>query len=310
MFVSIVTAFAYKADKIAEEQVSAAFDDIEHDQEYDAMSLLQTQVEVAQGTAKTDFVELDGNDEYDLAEPLNCASEKSSHVELASPVELVAEPAVAAPQETEQAEADPPGADMLRTVLQAMTVLLVVDGLWKCYLQRQMVEPKNSKCIQSKRDEAAAQSAWVKMVQAANSGDERSFMESLSLHPTVMQTDAWGCTPLHFAAAGGSAMITTELLKLGAEVDALDAMDETPLHIAARTGAVSVSEALVKTGANINAVNKEGMTPIVIAGHANQESTCRFLADSGAGCAGLKDEDLPPLVVSQFVRRMLAPVSV
>lgn len=296
MFVSIVTAFAHKADKIAEEQVSAACDDIEHDQEYDAMSLLQTQVEVAQGTAKTDFVELDGNDEYDLAEPLNCASEKSSHVELASPVELVAEPAVAAPQETEQAEADPPGADMLRMVLKAMIVLLVIDGLWKCYLQRQA--------------NAAAQSAWAKMVQAANSGDERGFMESLSLHPTVMQTDAWGCTPLHFAAAGGSAMITTELLKLGAEVDALDAMDETPLHIAARTGAVSVSEALVKTGADVDAVNKEGMTPIVIAGHANQESTCRFLADSGAGCAGLKDEDLPPLVVSQFVRRMLAPVSV
>lgn len=307
MFVSIVTAFAHKADKIAEEQVSAAFDDIEHDQEYDAMSLLQTQVEVAQGTAKTDFVELDGNDEYDLAEPLNCASEKSSHAELVRAANF--EATVAAPQEPKQAEADPPGADMLRMVLQAMTVLLVVDGLWKCYLQRQTVEPKDSKCIQSRHDEATAQSAWVKMVQAANSGDERSFMESLSLHPTVMQTDAWGAAPLHFAAAGGSAMITTELLKLGAQVDALDAMDETPLHLAARTGAVSVSEVLVKAGADIDAVNKEGMTPIVIAGHANQESTCRFLADSGAGCAGLKDEDLPPLVVSQLVRRMFAPVS-
>lgn len=295
MFVSIVATFADKADQM--------------DENDDSIVLLQGQVEVHQRTKANaiDTLEFDDKDEYNLADPLNCASEKASekasHVE--SPASFV-EPAVAAPQETEQAEADPPGTDMVRIALQVMTLWLVFDGFQKWRLQKQEVEPKGDARKQARdQEEAAAKSAWVQMVKAARSGDEAGFKEALLHHPVINEADAWGCTPLHFAAAGGSAAIASELLKLGAEVDAFDAVDETALHIAARTGGVSMCEVLFKGGSNIDAVNKQGFTPLVVAAHANQEPACRFLADSGAGVANLTDEEIPPLVVSQVVRKVL-----
>lgn len=264
--------------------------------ENDSVVMLQAQAELARTKAEA-MAALDsddnGNDEYGL-ESLKCDSEKKAAINSAADN---AEQAVSALQEPEQAEADPPGTDLVRLALQVMTIGLVFDGLRKWHLHRQAVEPAKA--------QDPAKAAWTKMVKAARSGDERSFKQALAQHPVIMEADAWGCTPLHFAAAGGSSMITSELLKLGADVDALDAVDETPLHIAARNGGVPICELLVKAGATIDAVNKQGMTPLVVSGHANQEAVCRFLADKGAGVADLTDEELPPLVVSQVVRKVL-----
>jgi hypothetical protein len=283
MFVSAVTSFAHEADMNVGTE---------------AVSLFQAQVEVQRRT-KTASLEVEDNDEYELSDPLNCARENIS------PVELIAKPSAVTTREPQQTETDAPGSDVLRMFLQAMTILLVLDGIWKGHLQMQKFEAEDVKSNQAAHEEAAGKVAWTKMVQAAKSGDEVAFMESLALHPVVTQTDAWGFSPLHFAASGGSAVIVSELLKLGAEVDALDAVDETPLHVVARTGSVSICELLIDAGANVDAVNKQGMTPIVVSGHANQEPVCRFLAESGAGFGGLQDEELPPLVVSQAVRKML-----
>jgi len=270
--------------------------------ENDSVVLLQASMEAELSRTKpasTVAVDSDGDEEYGLAEPLKCTTP-------VEPAATNAEATTLAPQEPEQAESDPPGTDMVRMMLQVMTLLLVFDGLRKWHAHRQEVQSKGGKRIQApKEDEAAAKSAWTKMVKAARSGDECSFKEAIAQHPVIMQADAWGCTPLHFAAAGGSSMIAAKLLELGAEVDALDAVDETPLFIAARTGGVSICELLLKAGANIDAVNKQGMTPLVVSGHANQEPACHFLADSGATCGDITDEELPPLVVSQVVRKVL-----
>jgi len=271
-------------------------------------------VEIQSQRSKDNAVNLeaDHEDEYNLAEPLSCAPEKAARTEpVVSAAELDAvapeESTMAAPEELEEAEEDPPGTAAVKMALQLGIVLLICDGLRKWHLQTQFVEERSSQCNQAKPDQAgaAAQAAWVQMVKAAKSGDECSFEEALAHNPVIMQADAWGCTPLHFAAVGGSIAIASKLLELGADVDALDAIDEAPLHIAARTGGVSFCDLLLKAGAQIDAVDNTGMTPFILAGHANQEPTCRFLADNGAGAAGLRDEELPPLVVSQFVRKMV-----
>jgi len=294
----IATIFARQSNNLSED---------------DALVLLQGAVEIQSQRSKDQVVDLeaDDNHEYKLAEPLSCAPEKGAIVE---PVVSFAEhgavapeeSAMAAPEELEEAEEDPPGTAAVKMALQLGIVLLICDGLRKWHLQTQSVK-KSSQCNQAKPDQsgAAAHAAWVQMVKAAKIGDECSFEEALAHNPVIMQSDAWGCTPLHFAAAGGSTAIASKLLKLGADVDALDAIDETPLHIAARIGGVSFCDLLLKARADIDAVNNKGMSPLILAGHANQEPTCRFLANNGAGAAGLLDEELPPLVVSQLVRKVL-----
>jgi len=292
--------------------VSAGILTIFAQQADDSVVLLQGAVEIQSTRSKLDAVglEADHKEEYKLAEPLSCAPEKGAPVEpVVSLAELgaaaPAESSMAAPEQLEEAEEDPPGAATVKMVLQLGIVLLICDGLWKWHLQKQSMEEKSSQSNQADQAGAAAQAAWVQMVKAAKSGDESSFEEALAHNPVIMQSDAWGCTPLHFAAAGGSAAIASKLLKLGADVDAVDAIDETPLHMAARTGGVSLCDLLLKARAHIDAVNNKGMTPLVLAGHANQEATCRFLADNGAGVAGLPDEELPLLVVSQLVQKVI-----
>jgi len=295
----IVTIFAQQTNSLSED---------------DSVVLLQGAVEIQSQRSKENKVDLeaDDKDKYKLAEPLSCAPKEGA---LVQPLVSMAgdgaaapdESAVAAPDELKEAEEDPPGTAVVKMALQLGIVLLICDGLRKWHLQRQLVEEKSSQCKQAKPAQAAvaAQAAWVQMVKAAKSGDECSFEEALAHNPVIMQSDAWGCTPLHFAAAGGSTAIASKLLTLGADVDALDAIDETPLHIAARTGGVPFCDLLLKARAHIDAVNNKGMSPLVLAGHADQEPTCRFLADNGAGVAGLLDEELPLLVVSQFVRKVL-----
>jgi len=272
--------------------------------ENDSVILLQAQAELQRTQAEA-LAALDSDDhikeEYGL-ESMKCDNEKKAEVSSATDT---AEEAVSALQEPEQAEADPPGTDLVRLALQIMTIGLVFDGLRKWHLHRQEVESTPAKSNKAQDQGEALKAAWTKMVRAAKSGDERSFKQALAQNPVIMEADAWGCTPLHFAAAGGSSLIASELLKLGADVDALDAVDETPLHIAARNGGVPICELLLKAGAKIDAVNKQGMTPLVVSGHANQELACSFLADNGAGVADLLDEELPPLVVSQVVRKVL-----
>jgi hypothetical protein len=206
---------------------------------------------------------------------------------------------------------DPPGAGTLKAVLLLMTVLIFVDGIRRWRLQKQ--EAREAAQVRTKAAEAAAEHeaaverTWVEMVTAAAAGDVSGFRQAAQVRPgpPVKREDPWGCTPLHFAATGGSTEVVADLLKCGAEVDALDACDETALHFAARAGHKGVCEVLLGSRANIDAMNVRDMTPLIVAGHANKEPVCRFLADKGATVGGMADEDLPPLVVSQIVRKVL-----
>jgi len=202
---------------------------------------------------------------------------------------------------------DPAGASALRALLGVAIIAIVFDSMRRWRLQKKEATKANDDGSRpAKAAKSDSESTWLEMVNAASYADEAKFAKALQRGASVSRTDTWGCSALHFAAAGGSTAIATELINRGAEVDALDASEETPLHFAARAGHAPVCEVLLDAGAKIDAVNVQDLTPFVVAGRASQESSCSLLADRGAGVAGMSDEHLPPLVVSQLVRKVFA----
>jgi len=260
--------------------------------------------------------------EYNIANDLKCTREAKVAVQPAAPEVVPEIPQVEIDEIDILAKSDePPGAATLRLVLQLLICLVVVDGTRRSlHLRRQKLSPSAPSTSQptrdctggsimaqpSQTDAAASESAWLDMVTAARNGDESSFNQALGHASLLKCVDAWGCTALHFAVAGGSLAIVKGLIERGAEIDALDVGDETPLHFAARGGHASMCELLLNAGARIDAVSKDGLTPLAVAGFANQEQTCRALVRCGAGVAGMSDAELPTLIVSHVFQQMFA----
>ncbi|MBC6428354.1 MAG: ankyrin repeat domain-containing protein [Cellvibrionales bacterium] len=79
----------------------------------------------------------------------------------------------------------------------------------------------------------------------------------------IERRDAMGWTPLHGAAAYGSADTVRALLKAGAEIDARTTNDaETPLHKAAWFAKPDITAALLDAGADPNVRKDNGYTPL------------------------------------------------
>ena len=68
-------------------------------------------------------------------------------------------------------------------------------------------------------------------------------------------------TPLHWAAAHGSAEIVKYLIDAGAGIKARDFLECIPLHWAARFGTIEAINALIDAGSDINARDYDGYTP-------------------------------------------------
>ena len=62
-------------------------------------------------------------------------------------------------------------------------------------------------------------------------------------------------TPVHVAAAFGSANVIDTLVSIGANVDALDVRLRTPLHYAAMHGRKAACEVLIGHGASLSALD-------------------------------------------------------
>lgn len=287
-----------------------AFEDNMYDLD-DSVAFLQAAMEEKIAVKKAFASLKEPASEYNLPNNLACESKAevpAAFMELTPPTATIQEQIMSVRLTPELDGGDPPGAGTLRAVLALMIIALFFDGIRRWRLQKQeSASPQQTvvkKTLAQEQAEAAEEAAWVQMVTAASTANNANFDKAIVKNPSVTRTDTWGCSPLHFAAAGGSAAIATQLLKLGADIDVRDASEETPLHFAARAGHGPICDLLLEAGANIDAVNVQDMTPFVLAGHANQEPTCRLLADRGAGVAGLLDTQLPPLVVSQLVRKM------
>lgn len=288
----------------------------------DSVTLLQASVQVEAQLQETTLEEpagAEGLGEYSFSDEIGCENKEAaapkmpaSFIELkymSSPPAMLKE--LGPLRFTPEAESgDPPGASVLRGFLELMIVGIILDGIrrWRLQQHEQDTTKQGVSTSAAREAEVAEEAAWLAMVAAASTGNDTEFEQAIISKASISRTDAWGCTPLHFAAAGGSAAIANCMVEKGAEIDPRDANEETPLHLAARAGHGPICEALLNAGADINAVNAQDMTPLVVSGHANQESVCRLLAERGAGCGGLADDQLPPLVVSQLLQKVFARI--
>jgi hypothetical protein len=264
----------------------------------DTVSFIQSQLQEKTLTHTKEH-DADVQDGYKLAD--ECANEKPPLVQLADPLVIDEETYKVAIAAT---TSEPAGADTLKRALEFMIIALFLDGLRRGFVKSQGREPKDAEV--ACQDKASATAAWNEMMDAAKNGNVKQFNAAILRKPSVTRTDMWGCTPLHFAAMGGSMDIASKLLQQGADVDAMEANYETPLHFAARADNALICELLANAGAKVDVLNAQGMTPLMVAGNANAKTACALLVGRCGGVSGVADEDLPPLVVSKIVQKMFA----
>jgi ankyrin repeat protein len=85
--------------------------------------------------------------------------------------------------------------------------------------------------------------------------------------------NAYGQSPLHYAAAFANHLTAQYLIDNGADVNQVDIDGCTPLHCAAYHSSIAVAEVLINHGANLNCVNLRGNTPANIALSQNDKNS-------------------------------------
>ncbi|XP_031434982.1 fibronectin type 3 and ankyrin repeat domains protein 1-like [Clupea harengus] len=95
--------------------------------------------------------------------------------------------------------------------------------------------------------------------------------------------DGGGCSPLHWAADGGSLQLVTYMIQDGCQLDVRDSSLWTPLmRVCAVSGNAAVASLLIKAGADVNVRDKDGKTPLMVAVLNNHEELVKLLLDGGA----------------------------
>jgi hypothetical protein len=99
-----------------------------------------------------------------------------------------------------------------------------------------------------------------------------------------------GCTPLHSAAGQDAVAIIGMLIKKGAAIETRDAWGNTPLHIACRSGSKKAVEILLFQGADINALSNEKWTPLHYAFGSGHKKLAEYLVLSRNAGTDLVDD--------------------
>jgi ankyrin repeat protein len=127
-------------------------------------------------------------------------------------------------------------------------------------------------------------SAGIKMLEAAKSGDLEQVKALLKEDPTLVGTKDdtyFGATPLHLAAGFGHKDIVELLLANKAKVNAKNNNGYTPLFMAARSGRRDIVESLLANKADVNAKGTEGLTPLQAALRAGHNDVVDLLREHG-----------------------------
>lgn len=91
--------------------------------------------------------------------------------------------------------------------------------------------------------------------------------------------DSAGDTPLHRAAAAGSAPALGLLIKAGADVNKTNLAGESPLHVALLNRRLNATQVLLESGADPNAELGDGRRPLHLAVSGNGEDAARLLLE-------------------------------
>lgn len=89
-------------------------------------------------------------------------------------------------------------------------------------------------------------------------------------------------SPLHYAAFGGHLETVQFLVSKGAVIDAQDSGGETPLFYAIEGGHLRVVEWLIKQKANVNIVNYQDISPLELAKEMGLQPIIDLLIKAGA----------------------------
>jgi ankyrin repeat protein len=103
------------------------------------------------------------------------------------------------------------------------------------------------------------------IIDAAAKGDLERVKALLKDNPELLNTkkgNAYGSTPLGFAAYGGHTAVVEFLLSQGAEVNVQNRYGDTPLHDAASTGRLDVVRLLLAKNADVSIKDKRGKTAL------------------------------------------------
>ncbi len=115
---------------------------------------------------------------------------------------------------------------------------------------------------------------------AAEEGDLRLVQQLLHQGTPVDATNAFGSTPLMFAAHHGHTGVCQLLLNNEASADATNQYGGTSLIYAASNGRTDVCQLLLNHGASVDAKNSYGWTPLVHAARCGQTNVCHLLIDT------------------------------
>ncbi|MFH1117872.1 MAG: ankyrin repeat domain-containing protein [Pseudomonadota bacterium] len=117
---------------------------------------------------------------------------------------------------------------------------------------------------------------------AAMVGDKAEVQRLLDLGVDVNECDAFGQTPLLWAASMGHEEIVKFLLDKGAAVNARDHNGWTALLWAARNSRTTILRLLIDNGADVDAAGRDGWTALMWATRRGRADEVKLLTDSGA----------------------------
>ena len=128
----------------------------------------------------------------------------------------------------------------------------------------------------------------TRLMEAANSGDEKAFQAALAAGDKLTDVDASGWTPLMYAASSYGHSMLSEIVKAGGDVNARSNRGETALMASAVTG--MADEDLLNAGAEVNAINDDGMTALMLLVQRGDPDEVETLLKAGAD-ARMKDSE-------------------
>lgn len=124
------------------------------------------------------------------------------------------------------------------------------------------------------------------MYAAAVDGDIVKASRLIKQTPSLINAtagNAFGSTPLHFAAYNGKTQFATWLLKHGADYNAQNIHGVTPLHDASSQGHLDIVSMLIARKASLDVKDDKGKTALQYALDNNHKEVAELLRRTGAG---------------------------
>jgi uncharacterized protein len=115
--------------------------------------------------------------------------------------------------------------------------------------------------------------------------------------------DAYGRSPLHYAAAEGNSLTLERLLGEGADPNSQDDDGWTPAHFAAQSNSAACLELLLRAGANLALTDTHGNTVLFRAVFASRGSgeIIRMLRAAGADAYAQNSSGISPLSLARTI---------